>query len=183
MDWNDLFPGQTPEQVQAKLAEDEQKLTDATKKVDEWKGHARTWEDRSKENHTKLQQAEADLAQARSAGDPGAIDAAEAALLKQRAKAAEDQLALTQKLSLMGAPVGQLLDSKSFMDQVQGLDPEAEDYDESFTKLVETRTQGAGGPFVPHYPPGVRRQVSGGDLPKKSLWEEVHGDKKTTNTL
>ena len=57
MNWDELFPGQTPEQVQAKLAEDAQKLTDAEAKVEEWKGHARTWEDRSKENKQKVDDA------------------------------------------------------------------------------------------------------------------------------
>lgn len=183
MDWNDLFPGKTPEQVDAELKVEAQKLTEATHKVEEWKTHSRTWEDRSKENHTKLQKAEADFAQAQANAGEGGLSADEAAQLKQRVAKAEGELGLTQKLSLMGAPVGQLLDSKSFMDQVQGLDPEAEDYDESFTTLVESRTQGAGGPFVPNYAPGVRRQVSGGDTPKPSLWDEIHGDKKTTNTL
>lgn len=184
MDWNDLFPGQTPEQVQAKLAEDKQKLTEATSKLEEWKGHARTWETRSQENKSKLEKAEADLASARSAGDPGAVSAAEAELLKQRAAAAEGQLALSQKLTLMGAPAAHLMDSKSFMDEVEKLDPEAEDYDESFSKLVEARTQpGPAGPFVPSQQSGVMRQVPGGNAPKPNLWDEVHGDKKTTNTL
>lgn len=184
MDWNDLFPGQTPEQVQAKLAEDKQKLDEATSKLDEWKGHARTWESRSQENKSKLEKAEVDLAAARASGEAGAVSAAEAELLKQRATAAEGQLALTQRLTLMGAPAAHLMDSKSFMDEVDKLDPESEDYDTAFTSLVESRTQtGPAGPFVPNQPPGVFRQVPGGSAPKPSLWDEVHGDKKTTNTL
>lgn len=185
MDWNDLFPGQTPEQVQAKLAEDKQKLTEATSKLEEWKGHARTWEDRSKENKQKVEKAEADLAAARAAGDPGAVSAAEAELLKQRAATAEGQLALSQKLTLMGAPAAHLMDSKSFMAEVEKLDPESDEYEKTFTELVASRTQaGPAGPFVPHQQRGVFRQVPGGDAPKPSLWDQVHGDKdKKTNTL
>lgn len=184
MDWDELFPGQTPEQVKAKLAEDTQKLVDAEKKVEEWKGHARTWEDRSKENLTRLQQVEADLVQAKGAATEGGLSAAEAEQLKQRATKAESELALTQKLVGMGADASTLLDSLSFREDISKLDPEAEDYDETLTSLVEERTPKNGGPFVPNYPPGVRRHVAGGDAPKPSLWEEIHGDKKKeTNTL
>lgn len=182
MDWNDLFPDKTPEQVQEKLAEDEKKLTDATQKLDEWKGHARTWEDRSKENKTRVEALENELQQARESAAEGGLSAAEAEQLKQRATAAEGELSLTRKLTGMGADAAALMDSKSFMEQVQGLDPEAEDYEKDFTELVESRNQSSGGPFVARHQPGVRRQFSGGDLPKKSLWDEVHGDKKT-NTL
>lgn len=182
MDWNDLFPDKTPEQVQAELKEDEKKLTEATQKVEEWKTHSRTWEDRSKENKTRVETLETELQQAREGAAEGGLSAAEAEQLKQRADAAEGELSLTRKLTGMGADSAALMDSKSFMEQVQGLDPEAEDYEDQFTDLVESRNQSSGGPFAARQLPGVRRQVSGGDLPKKSLWDEVHGEKKT-NTL
>lgn len=182
MDWNDLFPDQKPEQVQAKLAADAQKLSDAEKKAEEWKGHARTWEDRAKENKTRVSALEAELEQAREtvAGAGDAVDAATAAQLEQRAKDAESELTLTKKLVGLGADAASLLDSLSFRDEIAKLDPEAEDFDETFTALVKEREPQNGGPFVPNYP-GVRRQVSGGDAPKPSLWEEVHGDKKQNN--
>lgn len=182
MDWTDLFPDQTPEQVKTKLAEDKQKLTEATQKVEEWKTHSRTWEDRSKENKTRVETLETELSEARKKVDEGGLSAAEAEQLKQRTKDAEDELALTRKLTGMGADAAALMDSKSFMEQVQGLDPESEDYEDKFTDLVGSRTQSSGGPFVARHQLGVRRQVAGGDIPKKGLWEEVHGDKKT-NTL
>lgn len=175
MDWNDLFPDMTPEQAKVKLEADANKL-------EEWKGHSRTWENRSKENHTALEAAQAELEAAKAAVGEGAVDAVTAEQLKQRAKAAEDELSLTRKLSVMGVDSTSLMDSKSFMDDVSALDPEAEDYEKDFTALVESRTKGTGGPFVGHHLPGVRRELSGGDMPKKTLWDEVHGDKQA-NTL
>ena len=157
-DWETVFDGQTPGEVK-------KSLDDSSASLQEWKGHARTWETRAKKSASEVDELKARVAELEGVEhpDPSKVDAMAADL-----KASRLENALWRELTRAGVDAHRVMDSRSFMASVEGLDPDDEGFRQDINDALSE---------VPSM-----RQFSG-ESPADSngrgmaLFERIHGKK------
>lgn len=153
-DWAKVFEGQTPAQVRAALDDANRLAQEATNGASAWSNafgdqspeevkkaleDSRRWETRAKAHKVKADQFD-ELARA-VVGEDADLEAIRSAftdISSERGKTAEvlrENAVLRNSMKLQ-ANADRLIDSRSFMDTVKGLDPSASDFTEKITAAI-----------------------------------------------
>lgn len=144
-----------------RVAELVAQLEEATKKLDEWKGHSRTWEDRA-----KASKAAADEATEKLAGlEDGARRLTEA---ETELAASRLEVAMWRELTRRGVDAARMMDSRSFMSAMSGADPTDEAFGDQVTEAVSAV------PTVTNLSGETPAETAGRG---KALFERIHGQK------
>lgn len=119
--WEDLFEGMSPADVR-------KQLDDALAARDEWKGHSRTWENRSKKAATENDRLATRVAELEAVDHPSTeeVDA-----LKSDNETLHREVALWRELTRLGVDAYAAMDSRSFMDAMSQVHPGSEEFGEA----------------------------------------------------
>lgn len=149
-DFKSIFGDATPAKVKADL--------------DKWKEHARTWEDRAGKSKKDFEKASKELEELK---ERPSIEDLEA--LQRDRDAAVREIRLLRTLVEMGQDVPTLTDSRSFMERVQELDSDSDDFRDQLAEIIDALPQRSrSNPFA-------FRERTPGEQQKQSLWDLVHG--------
>lgn len=129
-DTTDAAPA--PTEPTASATDPAAELAHARAEAEKWKGHARDWEKRAKENSGARDEAEKNrtalMTLAKELGivedkpDPEAVSRQLAAVTAERTQLARER-AVLMAAAANGADAGALLDSRSFLATLDGIDP------------------------------------------------------------